>query len=240
MGEVRAKMVSRDYPGVLTPAGLLHSLALADDTVWLGGSPEDVSAIARALPAAEDAVALGSDVSKMHVLRTWMEGQRVRYGVPSVLMNGVRLPVPSEAEYVRSLGRHALPHTYHKEDLRKFMMAARRASAVIPIKSLRAQYPPAMYNPKAGGMARFQAGVRPPPVRVWHLADYPAVSALRAIVGENLPAHRLLGSVQAGLSGIRPLGPDVLTTFVLNYARQLNHPNPLTRASARWGHMCAL
>ena len=119
------------------------------------------------------------------------------------------------------------------------MMAARRASAVIPIKSLRAQYPPAMYNPKAGGMARFQAGVPPPPVRVC-LADLPAVSALRAVVGENLPAHRLLGSVQAGLFGIRPLGPDVLTTFVLNYARQLNHPNPLTRASARWGHMGAL
>ena len=163
MGEVRAKMVSRDYPGVLTLAGLLHSLAWANDTVWLGVSPEDASAIARALPAAEDAVALGSDVSEMHVLRTWMEGQRVRYGDPSVLMNGVRLPVPSEMEYVRSLARRALPHTYHKEDFRNFMMAARRASAVIPIKSLRAQYPPAMYNPKAGGMARFQAGVRPPP-----------------------------------------------------------------------------
>ena len=58
-----------------------------------------------------------------------------------------------------------------------------------------------MYNPKAGGMARFQAGV-PPPVRVWHLADLPVVSALRAVVGENLLAHCLLGPVQAGLSGI--------------------------------------
>ena len=163
MGDVRVKMVSKAYPGVLTPAGLLHSLAWADDTVWLGGSSEDASAIARALPAAEDAVALGSDVSKMHVLHKWMEGRRVRYGVPSVRMNGVRLPVPAEPEYIRSLGRHALPHTYHKEDFRKFMTAARRASTVIPIKSLRAQYPLAMYNPKAGGMARFQAGVRPPP-----------------------------------------------------------------------------
>ena len=145
------------------PSGPSAQSGLGDDTVRLGRSLEDVSAITKALPAAEDAVALGSDVSKMHGLRTWMEGQRVRYGVPLVVMNGVRLPVPSEAEYVRSLGRHALPHTYHKEDFRKFMMAARRASAVIPIKSLRAQYPPAMYNPKAGGIARFQAGVRPPP-----------------------------------------------------------------------------
>ena len=46
--------------------------------------------------------------------------------------------------------------------------------------------------------------------------------------------------MQAGLSGILPLGPDILTTFVLNYAQQLNRPNPLTRASARWGHMRAL
>ena len=80
----------------------------------------------------------------------------------------------------------------------------------------------------------------PPPVRVWHLADLSAISALRAIVGKDPPAHRLLGPVHADLSGILPLGPDVLTTFVLKNARQLNHPNPLTRASARWGHMCAL
>ena len=102
-------------------------------------------------------------MSKMHMLRTWMEGQRVRYGVPWVWMNGVRLPVLSESEYIRSLARHALPHTYHKEDFRKLMTAARRASAVIPLKSLPPQYTPAMYIPKAGGMARFQAGFRPPP-----------------------------------------------------------------------------
>ena len=88
------------------PSGLLHTVAWADDTVWLGGSQEDAAAIAGALPAAEDGVALGSNVSKMHVLRTWMEGQRIRYGAPSVWMNGVRLPVPSESAYIRSLGRH--------------------------------------------------------------------------------------------------------------------------------------
>ena len=38
--------------------------------------------------------------------------------------------------------------------------------------------------------------------------------------------HRVLRPVQAGLSGILPLGPDMLTTFVLNYTQQLNHPNP--------------
>ena len=141
MGEVRARMVSKAYPGVHTPAGLLHSVAWADHAVWLGGSKEDADAIARALPAAEDAVALGSDVSKMHVLRTWMGGRRIWYGAPSVWMNRVRLPVPSEPsepEYIRSLGRHALPHVYHREDLRKLTTASRRASAVIPLKSLRA------------------------------------------------------------------------------------------------------
>ena len=107
--------------------------------MWLGGSKEDADAIAGALPAAEDAVALESDVSKMHVLRTWMEGQRVRYGAPSVWMNGVRLPVPSESEYIRSLGRHAVPHVYHREDFRKLMTASHRASALAPLKSLRAQ-----------------------------------------------------------------------------------------------------
>ena len=109
MGKVRARMVSRAYPGVHTPARLLHSLDCADDTVWLGSSPDDAAAIAGALPAAEDAVALGSNVSKMHMLRTWMEGQRIRYRAPSNWMNGFRLPVPSETTYIRSLGWHAPP-----------------------------------------------------------------------------------------------------------------------------------
>ena len=178
-------------------------------------------------------MALGSDVSKMHVLRTWMEGRRIRYGVPSVWMNRVRLSVPSDRAYTCSLGRHALPHTCHKEDFCKLMTAARRAFAVIPLKSPRAQYPLAMYNRWASGTARFQAGVRPLQARLWHLADLPTASALRAVVGDNVPAHRLLGPVQAGLTGILALGPNILTTFVLNDAKQLNHSNPLNRASAR-------
>ena len=36
LGEVWKRMVSTTYPGVHTPAGLLHSLAWADDRVWLG------------------------------------------------------------------------------------------------------------------------------------------------------------------------------------------------------------
>ena len=72
-----------------------------------------------------------------------------------------------------------------------------------------------------------------------YLANFPAVSALRVVVGENLPAHRLLGPLRAGLLGILPLGPDMLTTFVVNYAHPFNQPNPLTRASARWGLMYA-
>ena len=54
MGEVLVKVVTRAYPGVQTPSGLLHSVAWADDTAWLGGSQEDAEAIARALPSADD------------------------------------------------------------------------------------------------------------------------------------------------------------------------------------------
>ena len=67
MGEARARMVSKAYPGVHTPAGLLRSLAWADDAVWPGSPRGCAAAVVGALPAAEDAQALGSDVSKMHV-----------------------------------------------------------------------------------------------------------------------------------------------------------------------------
>ena len=67
-------MVTRAYPGVQTHTGLLHTLPWADDTIWLGRSQEDADAIAKAVPLTEDAMALGSDVAKMDVLCTWMEG----------------------------------------------------------------------------------------------------------------------------------------------------------------------
>ena len=67
---------------------------------------------------------LGSDVAKMHVLRTWLEGQWVCYGRPSIWMNGVQVPVTSETDHIRSLGRHARLHTHHKGDFRTLMAAA--------------------------------------------------------------------------------------------------------------------
>ena len=81
-------------------------------------------------------------VPAQHVLRIWMEGQQVRYGAPSVWRNGVGLRVPPESEYIRSVGRHALRRAYHTEDFHKLMTGTRRVSALVPLKSLRAQDPP--------------------------------------------------------------------------------------------------
>ena len=89
-------------------------------------------------------MALGSNVAKMHLLWTWMEGQQVCQGVLSVWMNGIQMPVYAEPEYVRLLGRQAVPEVYHKEDLLKLMTAVHRATAVDP---------PAVCNPQAGRMA---------------------------------------------------------------------------------------
>ena len=56
-----------------------------------------------------------------------------------------------------------------------------------------------MYNPTAGGMARFRAGVWPLLVCLWQVADLPAVSALHAMAGGgNVPVHQLLGPVEVG------------------------------------------
>ena len=89
----------------------------------------------------------------------------------------------------------------------------------------------------SGNTGTFEAGL----VGRLHVADLRDMSTLRAAAGGwNVPAHRLLGPVEAGQSGILPLGPNILTTFVVNYAHQLNHANPLTGASARWGLMRVL
>ena len=238
MGEVRLKVVSRAYPRVLTPAGLLHSVAWADDTVWLGGTPADVTAIAKALPEAEDTVPLGSDVVNMHVLWTWWEDQHIRYGRPFVWMNGVQLPVPVGKEHIRLVGRHALPHRY-KEAFGKLMTAV---STPLGPSTLRP------CNPEGGWHGSVPSrGLPPPRFRCGMWRTFPPSQRrgpLRGGVGwgggPTTPAHRVLGLVETGRSCILPLGPDMLTTFVLSCTHQLNHPSPLTRASARWGLVWAL
>ena len=60
MGEVQVKIVAEAFRGVLTPLGL------ADGSAGFGESGDDAVAITHALPL-EDTVALGMDVTKMHI-----------------------------------------------------------------------------------------------------------------------------------------------------------------------------
>ena len=54
-------------------------------------------------------------MAKMHVLGTWIEGQRLGCREPSIWMNGLRKAVHAETEYVRSSRCHAPPQVYHNE-----------------------------------------------------------------------------------------------------------------------------
>ena len=160
MGEVRARMDCKAYPGVHTRHA--YSTACPGPTTWCGWEgPRRTRPPSLGLcpPRRTPWPWVVTCLRCTCYARGW---RGCEFGT-SVWMSGVRLRVPLVSAYIRSLGRHALPHTYHKEDFCKLMTAARRGSAVIPLRSPRAQYPPAMYNPKASGMAQFQAGVRPPP-----------------------------------------------------------------------------
>ena len=231
MEKAWVKILAWALPSVCTPAGLLHDVAWADDTISPPGSWVDAVEIAAVVVLAEDTVALGSKVANMHFLCTRMEGHRVRREVPSMWIKGVWVLVPATIEYVRSLGCHRLPHVFHKKGLHKLMSVGYKSMAVVSLKSLRDWYLLATYNLKAGGMARCEPAPPPPPTAGVSLAPGtpPAMWTLRVVAcSGNMPAHRLLGPADTGRSGISPLGPDMLAMFVDNHAHQLNHTNPLT------------
>ena len=159
LGEVGVKIVARAFPGSGYRLGSCIVWPGQDDTVWLGNPKVDAAVIARALPVQEEEVALGSDVAKIHVMNGRLEALH--------LDEQVQVSVPLATNYVWSLGCHALPHVYRKDDLRMLMLAARRATAMVSSKSLQAQYSTTMYNPRMGGMAHIQVGLLLPPVCLW-------------------------------------------------------------------------
>ena len=159
----------------------------------------------------------------------------------TVYLNGHPVRCATSQDYVRVLGRHALPHLFHPFDSRCLFSGTRAACRALRAPRLPAHYPLAMFVAKCHGIVNWFTSVRPPSCGAMRLLDAMAASAMRATAGWALStsAHFLREIPEGGI-GVSPAPVIGFANFLSVYIRHLNHPNPLVRRSTRYGLLIAL
>ena len=155
------------------PRGPFNRLGYMDDTTWCIDSEDDLPVFADNLQRAGLLTNLFSSGPKQLLVIATYEGFQLTFrphavyigGVfrpHAVYMGGSRMLLYQGPGYIRLVSRHLFPHVYHKVDKTKLLSANRRASRVLAMVRLPANYPYQMYVAVAGGQQRWQAGARPP------------------------------------------------------------------------------
>ena len=155
-------------------------------------------------------------------------------------LNGHPVRCATSQDYVRVLGRHALPQLFHPIDSRRLFSGTRAACRALRAPGLPAHYPLAMFVAKCHGTVNWFTSVRPPSYGAMRVVDAMASSAMRATAGWALTASaHFLREIPEGGIGIPP-APAIGFANFLSVYRHLNHPNPLVRQSTRHGLLTAL
>ena len=240
-GEVRGHEVCRSVPPADTPAGPLNRVLLMDDTQWLPGDRCHLPALASGIERAGRLTNLHSDPTKTVLIGTDMRDGQVHFLNDTVYLNGPPVRCATSQDYVRVLGRHALPHLFHPIDSRRLFSGTRAACRALRAPRLPAHYPLAMYTAKCHGTVNWFTSVRPPSYRALRVLDAMTASAMRATAGWALSASaHFLREVPEGGVGIPPAPVVGFANFFGVYIRHLNHPNPLVCRSTRHGLLTAL
>ena len=237
----RGHEACRHVPPTDTPAGPLNRVLLMDDTQWLPGDRSRLPTLASGIERAGRLTNLHPDPTKTILIGTDMRDGWVHFLRDTVYLNGHPVRCATSQDYVRVLGRHALPHLFHPVDSRRLFSGTRAGCRALRAPKLPAHYPLAMFVAKCHGTVNWFTSVHPPSYGAMRVLDAMAASAIRATVGWALSASaHFLREIPEGGIGI-PLAPVVgFANFLGVYIRHLNHPNPLVRRSTRLGLLTAL
>ena len=240
-GEVRGHEACRSVPPTDTPAGPLNRVLLMDDTQWLPGDRCHLPALASGIERAGRLTNLHSDPTKTVLVGTDMRVSQVYFLNDTVYLNGHPVRCATSQDYVRVLGRHALPDLFHPVDSRGLFSGTRAACRALRAPRLPAHYSLAMYTAKCHGTVNWFTSVRPPSYGALRVLDAMTASAMRATAGWALSASaHFLREVPEGGVGIPPAPVVGFANFFGIYIRHLNHPNPLVCRSTRHGLLTAL
>ena len=179
---------------------------------------------------------LGSDSGKLRAFGVSDNGGVSEFPSAPLCLYGALVNTYKSGEYITVLGRHLVPNIFHKEELRRLMISGRRAAAAIRVGGLPANYPLLMYSARAGGYHRWLGGIRPPIASVGRLGDIPVATNLRSLLGGgDTDSAVFLRPIAGGGLGLDPSAVTILSTFLVTYTKQLNHPHETVRSSVRHG-----
>ena len=181
--EVRGHEACRHIPPTDTPAGPLNRLLLMDDTQWLPGDRGHLPTLACGIEWAGRLTNLHSDPTKTVVVGTEMRDGWVHFLKDLVYLNSHPVRCATSQDYVRVLGRHALPHLFHPFVPRRLFSGARTACRALQAPKLPPHHPLAMFVAKCHGTVNGFTSVRPPSYGAMRVPDAMAASALRATAG---------------------------------------------------------
>ena len=177
-GEVRGHEACRGVPPADTPEGPLKRVLLMDDTQWLPGDRGHLRTLTCGIERAGRLSNLHSDPTKTVLVGTEMRDGRVHLLRDKVYLHGHPVRCATGQDYVRVLGRHALPHLYHPFTCKRLFSGTRSACKALRAPRLPAHYPLAMFVAKCHGTINWFTGVRPPFYRAMRVLDAMAASAL--------------------------------------------------------------
>ena len=185
LGAVRAALALASTGLLATPTVPLRRLGWDDDHSRLDASHSATQRLVSHLPASRVATDLSCDNVKTVAIGTELRLGRLHIVSEPLYPLGSLLQRIGAGDFICFLGRHALPHQFHRQVLAKFMKAGRRATAAVAPLSLASHYPISMYNGVAGGTRRWCAQVQPPLYRAMRLGVPPGsvTSALHLAFG---------------------------------------------------------
>ena len=165
--QLQIAIVTAATPNSDSPAGLLSHLAYMDDVTFTPPTFPALRTTAARLPMAGVQTHLHSAPLKAKGLVVRRVGTQYHFDNPGVVMGwgGGYLSTGTSDQYIRVVGRHALPHVFHREDCIKLMKSGGRAAIAMRCVKLPANYPILMYSAAGGGMQRWMSTVRPPGLR---------------------------------------------------------------------------
>ena len=183
----------------------------------------------------------GCDPTKTVLVGTEMHDGLVHFLKDTVYLNGHPVRCAASQDYVRVLGRHALPHLFQSVDSQRLFSGAKTACRALRSPKLPAHYPLAIFVAKCHGTVNWFTSVRPPSYGAMRVLDAKAASALRATASWDLSSSaHFLREIPEGGVGTPPAPVVGLANFLRVYIQHLNHPNPVVRRSTRHGLLTAL
>ena len=178
--ELRIAIITLRNPSPVSPGGTFLRIAYMDFTTFVLDNADDMQQLSDRKMLASLYTHLHTSIVKLTGIVASMIGGKVQCHSQIFRAGGSTLTLLHGNDRSRLLGRHILPHIFHRQDYIKLLLAGRRASVALRFERLPANYPLLMYNASTGGTQRWIAGVRPPAHATMCLCDFAAASAIRA------------------------------------------------------------